>query len=158
MRIHTRARLIWTIIAVTAAYAVFNLLHFATGGTFGPGWLLAGLVVYGFLFASSILLALTERPETATEATVAADEQPEPARPGRELLFQDEGATIVRESDAQGNAEIVIVADGSSSSIRDIERAVDEAYDEPGRIVKRPASKKPASPQTVDVVEEPRQV
>lgn len=95
-----RARTIWILVAITAAYGLVNVLMFYTTDSFGPVWFATSLAVYGALLAAGVVLALIDTgPEAAEEATpepeaVAATDAAQPAvpegpSPGLELLKEE---------------------------------------------------------------------
>ncbi len=93
-----RARTIWVLVAITAAYGLVNVLMFYTTDSFGPVWFATSLVVYGTLLVAAVALALLEagsEPVEATEAGVVEAAQPvaDEAQPavasGLELLEEE---------------------------------------------------------------------
>lgn len=90
-----RARTIWLLAAITAAYGLVNVLMFYTTDSFGPVWFATSLAVYGALMAASVAMAVIDTgrgiaqpsADQGGEATEPAP-QPTPA-PGLELIEEE---------------------------------------------------------------------
>lgn len=84
-----RSRLLWILVAVTAAYGMTNVLVFYTTESFGPVWFASGLLVYGALFTAAVFLSLVDtgvplsrEAESPEDVAKTAEED----RPSLELL------------------------------------------------------------------------
>lgn len=62
-----RARWLWMLAAVTAAYGLANVLVFFTTGSFGPVWFATGILVYSVLLVSALVLSATDTEEDVAE-------------------------------------------------------------------------------------------
>lgn len=119
MQERTRTRIIWTLVAATAAYALVNVvLHYAGAG-FGAGWLIASVLVYGLLLMAALVLGFTDpgSPARAPERPAATEPDAAPVS----VLY--ETATGRLES-AGGRAYLALTHDGARS-LDDVERIVD---------------------------------
>lgn len=63
MKPQVRARILWAIASLVLVYALVNVIVYFASGSFGPGWFVASLVVYGVALAGAVLLLAAERHE-----------------------------------------------------------------------------------------------
>lgn len=71
MKATTRARMLWVLGALTAAYTLATILVFMTAGVFGTPWFVASLIVYGILFLASAAFAATDSVPVSAPVPVA---------------------------------------------------------------------------------------
>ena len=82
MNERNRMRVLWTMAAMVVVYALVNVIVYFVSGSFGTGWFVASLAVYGLVLVGAIMLLVVDR-EPASEAVrepapeEAPDEQPE---------------------------------------------------------------------------------
>lgn len=65
MNDRNRNRTLWAMAALAVVYALVNVVVYFVSGTFGTGWFVASLVVYGLVLAGAILLLVADRPAPA---------------------------------------------------------------------------------------------
>lgn len=148
-----RARGIWMLVAITAIYAMVNVITYYTTGSFGPVWFATSILVYGILFAAALYLAVldTGRPsleeiasKIAAEAEPAAEAQVETgaARPTRgfelidhEPIYETRTGHVLRTRfsvDGEERTLLFAVTEDEVLPVTAIEERLDEvAFDPP---------------------------
>lgn len=121
----TRARLLWLLAAVTAAYALVNVVVYYATGRFGPAWFAASLVVYGVLLVVALALALTD---PGSEA--AARAPPEASRLlARDVLYTTKTGYLLRltylRADGEREARLFLCDADASTPLPDSEAWID---------------------------------
>lgn len=172
----TRARWLWLLAAVTAAYGFLNLLVFYTTGSFGPIWFAAGALVYSLLLVSALALSIADTGRSAQPVEPAREPQAdtveassaEPSRTPVELIDHEAiyktrtGRLLYTRFRANGTERRLLfaVTDDEVTPIGEVERRVDDFDLEPRPIedlraledaLERRASKPPASLDPEDV-------
>lgn len=75
MKPKTRTRMLWTMAAIVITYALLNVIVYFVSGSYGVGWFVTSLLLYGIVLAAAIILLVTDR-ETAPEPKPEADAMP----------------------------------------------------------------------------------
>jgi hypothetical protein len=120
-----RARLLWLLAAVTAAYALVNVVVYYSTGTFGAAWFATSLVVYGVLLVVALALAMTDQ-----GAESIARAPPEAGRLlAREVLYATKAGYLLRltylRADGEREARLFLCDAGASTPLSDSEAWVD---------------------------------
>lgn len=97
MNERNRMRVLWTMAAMVVVYALVNVIVYFVSGSFGTGWFVTSLVVYGLVLAGAILLLVVDR-EPASDAV----REPAPAELPDELPEDEPIRVEVIEPDATG--------------------------------------------------------
>jgi hypothetical protein len=79
-----RARALWVLAGVTAAYGLFNVFVFYTQDNFGAVWFTTSLLVYGALAAACIYMALVD---TEARAVTTPAAHPTLQHLGEEVIY-----------------------------------------------------------------------
>ena len=93
MSSRNRARLLWLLAAVTAAYALVNVVVYYATGRFGEAWFATSLVVYGTLLVVALALAITD---TGGPAAARASDATPARLVGREVLYTTRSHYLLR--------------------------------------------------------------
>lgn len=107
MKSRTRARLLWTMAIGTAAYAFVNIVIFFTTGTFGTGWFVASLFVYGTFLVAAVALAVFDTGDVIRSAESAAPQvapsaksteavAADPEEISREVIYRTRTGRLIR--------------------------------------------------------------
>jgi hypothetical protein len=125
----SRARLLWLLAAVTAAYALVNVVVYYATGRFGSAWFATSLLVYGALLVAALALAVTD-PGQAVAAAQAGRAGPEASRLlARDVLYATKTGYLLRltylRPDGEREARLFLCEGGASTPLPDAEAWID---------------------------------
>jgi hypothetical protein len=118
-----RSMLVWLLAALTAAYAIVTVVIFYTTGDFSAAWFVASLLVYGSLFALTLLLAFVNRlgeRSSATDGPAAEDA----SRVTETVIYETRAGQVVRvdwEQGTRSGRDYVVAAGGTKWPLPDVE-------------------------------------